>query len=390
MKTTAWFTSRLLATRAYLVAAGVAGLIAITASAFSRTEAWVAGLNNARQFVIVALPSFLAWLWGAHAEARSNEVWQLSGTAPRAQRYRQTVVAGLAGALGASMVVAGYGVLATIDAPSVPISSQGDVSRAAIYAVTTYIGVTALTTALVLERPRAQAAAAAIAVPLIHLLLVYGDMPGRLLWLAIWPTSAGGFIARGDNSDPDLLRLVASCSLAIALLAMLLALERNGSIRATGWLRRMRRPTPAPMRIKGRTVALASVTTVLVLGAMLPLATQALPWRSRPSLLLQQVDSRAPDDVASDFFQYLRQGDTDRARDLVAGGGTAPPDRGADVAALDGPASFTIVGSQNLTHSQVRGQVRSAAICVSLVSRSLGGTYGWLVDGIQLGECHHS
>jgi hypothetical protein len=351
MRTTFWFTSRLAATRTYLVAATIVGVSALTASAFSRTSAWIAGLNNARQFVVVALPALLAWVWGTHADARSNEVWQLGGVAPRAQRYRQAVVAGLAGVLGACIVAVGYGALAAIDAPDTPISTHGEVSRAVIYAITTYIGVMALTTALVLGRSRAQAAAAAIAVPLIHLLLVYGEMPGRLFWLALWPTSAGGFIARGDNADPDFLRVVASCSLALVLLAMLLTLDRTGPGRATAWLHRTRLSRPAAARMSSRSLALGCAALVLMLGAVLPLATQALPWRSRPSLLLQRADNRAPDDVAGDFFQYLRQGDRDKARELVAGGAAASPDRRTDVAAL---------GGQRASPSSVHGTSHTA------------------------------
>lgn len=383
MRVALWFTFRLAATRAYLVIAFLVAVPGLVAQPTTRQAALTAGINDARDLAVYLLAAYVAMVWGTLGEARADAIWRLAGADPRRVRCLFLAAVGGWAVLGVGMIV----LVATVG-PTDPNgtgaqSGHDEVRRAAIYLVLTVIAAAASAVVAVGHRGRGAAVVAGVGIPLVHVALVHGQVPGRLLWMALWPTSAGGFIARGQDDHADVLRLVASLSIAAVLVAVAVVIDpvqRRPRRRA-----RPRSADRTPRRVLAG--AGAALTAVLSLG-LLPSLLVHLPAGSRPSLLVQTADGRAPSDVAGLFYQFLRQGDLEQAARHARGGKMSWTPTLEQAGALSGGASFTLASSTDLTHADVRGQVGRTSVCLRLVfARDGADGYQWFVQDLRMGEC---
>lgn len=383
MRVALWFTLRLAATRAYLVIASLVAVPLLVADPTTRQAALTAGLNDARDLAVYLVPAYVAAVWGTLGDARADAAWRLAGADPRRVRCRFLAVV-----VGCVLLGVGVVVLVAAVGPTDPTGtgarSGGDeVRRAAIYLVLTLVAAAASAVVMVGRRGRGAAVAVGVGIPLVHVVLVHGQLPGRLLWMALWPTSAGGFIARGQDDDADVLRLVASLSLTAVIVAVAAVIDPLPRRTA-----RRLRPRSADRTSRGVLAGASAALTGVVAIGLLPSLLVHLPAGSRPSLLVQTADGRGPSDVAGLFYQFLRQGDLDQAARHARGGKVSWTPRLEQAGALRGGASFTLASSTDLTHADVRGQVGRASVCVRLVFQREGTDgYRWLVRDLSLGEC---
>lgn len=385
MRVAVWFTLRLAATRAYLLIASLVAVPGIVAHPTTRQAALTAGLNDARDLAVYLVPAYVAVVWGTLGEAHADATWRLAGADPRRVRWWFLAVVGGCVVLGAGMVVL-FAAVGPTDSTGTGARSGGDeVRRAAIYLVLTLVAAAATAVVMVGRRGRGAAVVAGVGIPLVHVALVHGHLPGRLLWMALWPTSAGGFISRGLDGHPAIFRLAASLSLTAILVAVAVVIDplpRRSR-------RRLRaRSADADRTSRGAlTKASAGLAGVVAIG-LLPSLLVNLPAGSRPSLLVQTADGRAPSDVAGLFYQFLRQGDLKQAARHARGDKVSWTPALEQAGALSGGASFTLASSADLTHADVRGQVGRASVCVQLVFEREGTDgYRWLVRDLRLGEC---
>lgn len=370
-------------TPALYVSSALIGLAAIGSSAYSAKSALEAGLGAGMSSATFILPLYLCAAWGLAHDAEVEQCRRLGGRTLDVQRVRMVASVSAIGLGGALLAVALAFVAAVIwqdPAPSLQVETH--LVRTGTRLALLLLAVVTLSIIAAYDRSLVAGLSAGVGILLTHLAVQFTpDIVGQAGLKLIWPPTGATAVSEAGRNYTSTQGLVAMGALLAYVVWAIARLSRSavhdrprGNEPIRGWA--------AGTGL--RQVIVACGLLIVLTPTIIRLGLPTVPPAARPSILLQQSQDQAPDQVAAEFFGDLQNGLLQGARSRVSTSESALIENLPRAVFVRGPSqTFQLERLIGIDRAEVTAYLVAGKYLVCL--KNSAGT--WQIESIGAARC---